>query len=100
MFAPINTDAPIYHWPRATVGLIAVNVAALVAIRSGVLGDFDHVVARYGLVHGSGLKPWQWVTSNFVHRDWLHLAGNMLFLWGLGLVVEGEGGRSEEHTSE
>lgn len=90
MFAPINTDAPIYHWPRATVGLIAVNLAALIAIRSGALGDFEHVVARYGLAHGSGLKPWQWVTSNFVHRDWLHLAGNMLFLWGLGLVVEGK----------
>lgn len=90
VLAPINTDAPIYHWPRATVGLIAANVIAFLAIRSGALGEFDAVVARYGLVHGNGLQPWQWVTSNFVHHDWLHLAGNMLFLWGLGLVVEGK----------
>ena len=90
VLAPINTDAPIYHWPRATVGLIAANLVAFLAIRSGALGEFVDVVARYGLVHGAGLKPWQWITSNFVHRDWLHLAGNMLFLWGLGLVVEGK----------
>jgi len=90
VLAPINTDAPIYHWPRATVGLIAANVLAFIATRSGALGDFDDVVTRYGLVHGAGLRPWQWVTSNFVHRDILHLAGNMLFLWGLGLVVEGK----------
>lgn len=90
VFAPINTDAPIYHWPRATVGLIAANLATFLLIRSGALGEFDDVVARYGLVHGAGLRPWQWVTSNFIHRDWLHLAGNMLFLWGLGLVVEGK----------
>ena len=91
VIAPINTDAPIYHWPRATVGLIAANVVAFVAIRSGVLGEFeDEVVLRYGLVHGAGLKPWQWLTSNFVHRDWLHLIGNMLFLWCLGLVIEGK----------
>ncbi|MBL8848433.1 MAG: rhomboid family intramembrane serine protease, partial [Planctomycetaceae bacterium] len=90
VLAPINTDAPIYHWPRATVGLIAANVVAFLAIGSGALGTFEDVVARYGLVHGEGLQPWQWLTSNFVHRDWLHLAGNMLFLWGLGLVVEGK----------
>lgn len=91
VLVPINTDAPIYHWPRATVGLIAASLVAFLAIRSGALGGFeDDVVVRYGLVHGAGLKPWQWVTSNFVHRDWLHLTGNMLFLWGLGLVVEGK----------
>lgn len=90
VFAPINTDAPLYHWPRATVGLIAANVLVFGLTRSGALGSFEDVVGRYGLSHGAGLQPWQWVTSNFIHRDLLHLAGNMLFLWGLGLVVEGK----------
>ena len=26
---PTGTDAPIYHWPYATVGLIVVNIALL-----------------------------------------------------------------------
>lgn len=91
VLAPINTDAPIYHWPRATVGLILVNVAAFILTASGSLGAFEEVVApRYGLIRGAGLRPWQWITSNFLHYDWLHLTGNMLFLWGLGLVVEGK----------
>ena len=29
---PYSTDAPVYHWPVATVGLIAANVAVLVAV--------------------------------------------------------------------
>ena len=29
MLIPINTDAPIYHWPWATLGLI---VAALILL--------------------------------------------------------------------
>jgi membrane associated rhomboid family serine protease len=70
--------------------LIAANVAAFVLTWSGALGSFENVIARYGLEHGAGFQPWQWLTSNFIHRDILHLAGNMLFLWGLGLVVEGK----------
>ena len=29
---PTGTDAPIYHWPYATVGLIVLNVALLFAV--------------------------------------------------------------------
>jgi membrane associated rhomboid family serine protease len=90
VFAPINTDAPIYHWPKATVGLIAANLLAFVLIASGAFGEFEQAVSRFGLTYGSGLRPWQWVTSSFVHWDLVHVLGNMLFLWGLGLVVEGK----------
>ncbi len=90
VFAPINTDAPIYHWPKATVGLIAANLMSFAIIASGVLGEFHQVVARYGLTYGGGLRPWQWLTSSFVHFDFVHVLGNMMFLWGLGLVVEGK----------
>ncbi len=37
-----------------------------------------------------GLKPWQWLSSAFMHDGWLHLIGNMVFLWSFGLVVEGK----------
>lgn len=92
MLAPLNSDAPLYHWPAATAGLIAVNVLAFLLITSGALGDEQEVLRNYGLVLGAGLHPLQWVTSNFVHVRLLHLAGNMLFLWPFGLVVEGKVG--------
>ena len=90
VLTPIHTDAPIYHWPRATVGLIAVNGLVFLLTAGGAAGPFAEVVERYGLSHGAGLHPLQWLTSNFLHADILHLAGNMLFLWGFGLVVEGK----------
>ncbi len=44
----------------------------------------------WGLTHGEGLHPVQWVTNNFLHGRIFHLVGNMIFLWGFGLVVEGK----------
>ena len=90
VFAPLTSDAPLYHWPRATVGLIAANVVAFAAVRSGLGGSEEVVLTQVGLVLGNGLHPLQWVTSNFVHLSFLHLAGNMMFLWAFGLIVEGK----------
>ncbi len=36
------------------------------------------------------VAPLQWLTNNFMHADILHLVGNMFFLWGFGLVIEGK----------
>jgi membrane associated rhomboid family serine protease len=101
---PMGTDAPIYHWPYATVGLIVLNVALLFAVppvhSTPALDDDGEVIEgveeisnfdRYALAIGDGrLHPVQWVTHNFLHYGLIHLAGNMLFLWAFGLVVEGK----------
>ena len=51
------------------------------------VSNFD----RYALAIGDGrLHPVQWVTHNFLHYGLIHLAGNMLFLWAFGIVVEGK----------
>ncbi|MGY8770381.1 MAG: rhomboid family intramembrane serine protease [Pirellulales bacterium] len=42
------------------------------------------------LHYGRGLKPWQWLTSNFMHAGIGHLLSNMIFLWCFGLIVEGK----------
>jgi membrane associated rhomboid family serine protease len=42
------------------------------------------------LQYGAGLKPWQWMTSIFMHAGIGHLLGNMIFLWAFGLIVEGK----------
>lgn len=94
MLIPYGTDAPIYHLPFATGGMIAVNVAAFFGLTwlAGTMSEerFTEVVSQLVLLHGQGLRPWQWVTSNFLHADFLHLLGNMFCLWGFGLVVEGK----------
>ncbi len=89
MIIPLSTDAPVYHFPFATIGLIVVNVICFLI--SG-MGSMEHVEqwASFSLQHGQGLHPVQWVTSNFLHAGFMHLAGNMIFFWGFGLVVEGK----------
>jgi membrane associated rhomboid family serine protease len=101
---PTGTDAPIYHWPYATVGLIVLNVALLFAVppvssaptldeNGDVIDGIEEIsnFERYALALGDGrLHPVQWVTHNFLHYGLLHLAGNMLFLWSFGIVVEGK----------
>ncbi|SFI86655.1 rhomboid family intramembrane serine protease [Planctomicrobium piriforme] len=85
MIIPISTDAPIYHRPYGTVGLIVLNVAVF-SLLLAQPEQFDHLALSYG----HGLTPFTWLTSNFVHGGWLHLIGNMIFLWGFGLIVEGK----------
>jgi membrane associated rhomboid family serine protease len=85
MFIPFGTDAPIYHWPRATVGLITINVLAYAAARA----DWD-AATPWMLEYGKGLHPVQWCTYSFLHPAILPLVGNMLFLWMFGLIVEGK----------
>jgi len=86
MFFPYSTDAPIYYWPIMTVGLIVVNVVVFVATVTAVPEQIEPWILQWG----NGLHPLQWISSCFLHAGFLHLLGNMLCLWGFGLVVEGK----------
>ena len=81
MLIPIGTDAPVYHWPVVTVGLIAINTAVFFLVGQP---------QEWMLSVGDGWHPAQWVTAAFLHANAYHLIGNMLFLWAYGLVVEGK----------
>ena len=81
---PLNTDAPIYHWPWLTLVLIATNAVTF------FLTDFGREPHGWLLQFGHGLHPLEWLAYNFLHFGWLHLIGNMVFLWGFGLIVEGK----------
>ena len=83
MLIPYSTDAPVYHRPYGTVGLIVLNCIVYFGIE-------DDTALEYILWWGDGLHPVQWVTSNFIHGDFWHLFGNMIFLWTFGLVIEGK----------
>ncbi len=83
MIIPWGTDAPIYHRPIATMGVIAVNVVLYLLVPG-------EATENLALTIGGGIHPLQWVVSNFLHSGIFELAGNMLFLWTFGLVVEGK----------
>jgi membrane associated rhomboid family serine protease len=87
MLIPLGTDAPLYHFPYATIGLIAVN-AVCFAITG--FGMDPEAVNPWLLHHGPGISPLEWFSSAFAHGGWTHLLGSMLFLWTFGLVVEGK----------
>jgi membrane associated rhomboid family serine protease len=101
---PIKDNVPTRTFPLVTVALIAVNVVVwLWEWRSGVNGE----VLEYGYypcsLEGPCVQPASTVshvpwyegalTSMFLHGSWLHIAGNMLFLWIFGNNVEDSLGR-------
>ena len=86
MIIPYSTDAPIYHFPKATLGVIAANVAVHVAWCALPPDSAE----PFAMKLGAGLQPLQWLTHNFLHADIFHLLGNMIFLWSYGIIVEGK----------
>lgn len=86
IIVPWRTDAPIYHFPYGTIGLIVVNIAVHFLFAMGDEGRIEPFI----LAFGAGLHPTQWITANFLHLGLFHLLGNMVFLWGFGIVVEGK----------
>lgn len=94
---PIRDHNPSGRTPIVTYALIAANVAIFFGYWL-TLGD-DYQLAlffnRWGLVPvavTSGFQVETVVTSMFLHGGFLHLAGNMLFLWIYGDNLEEEMG--------
>jgi rhomboid protease GluP len=83
-------EKPIMNM-RATVTLIAINVAIYVFVNglsdTPRLPDVLDAGAMYGpaVVHG---EYWRIVTSAFLHANFLHIATNMLALLQVGSLVE------------
>lgn len=73
--------------PWATWVLIAVNVLVFIFVNRGMTID-QEVANAYGRSLNNA-NPLTFVTSIFLHGDFFHLAGNMLFLTVVGLAVEG-----------
>ena len=102
---PLKDNVPTRAFPVVTVGLIAVNVAVWIWQITGTPLNDD--VLRYGYypcsLHGPCVAPASEVThapwyvtvftSMFMHGSWLHIGGNMLFLWIFGNNVEDALGR-------
>jgi membrane associated rhomboid family serine protease len=114
---PYKDENPTFRTPIITVALIGLNVMAWVLVQGGG-GEpaLSQSVCDLGLVPGHLLGALQagarirlgpdaycelgnfpaWgtvLTSMFMHGGWLHLIGNMWFLWIFGNNIEDATGR-------
>lgn len=90
---PIRDHNPSGRTPYVTYALIAANIAIFLAYWYGLQSKY----AINGFFYTWGLVP-QFVMSGenlptlithmFLHGGWMHLAGNMLFLWIFGDNLE------------
>ena len=104
---PVKDNIPNSRFPYVTVALIVANVLVYFLVEHGGLTSVDQAaVADYGAVpyaithcplSADGCAPGvpsdtptllTLFTSMFMHGSFLHLAGNMLFLWIFGANVE------------
>ncbi len=98
---PLKDDTPSGVKPYVTISLIAACSAVFLWQQSLGAPDGRRAVAALGaipavLLTDARLPPdLQWIprygplfTSMFLHGGWLHLAGNMLYLWIYGDNVE------------
>ncbi len=105
---PLRADVPRRRFPATTLVLVALNVAAWAfELHHGVgLATLDYGLIPSWLLHGiregpielPGIGravlhqevpfPWTVLTAMFMHGGWLHILGNMWFLWIFGEGVE------------
>jgi len=103
MFIPLHDDNPLENMTRPWVnyGLIAVTIltffitgganteevrkaAFMFGLVPSVVNDIRELPAEYVLIPETAT----YVTYAFLHANFLHLAGNMLFLWVFGDNIE------------
>lgn len=112
MIFPLRDDVSTQHTPYITYAIIALNVSTWCLIQSfGYEPGLSESICRYGFVPGNLLETiapgeavrlsqnivcrfwpeaefFRLVTSMFMHGGWMHIIGNMWFLWVFGDNVE------------
>lgn len=101
---PLKDDIPTDKFPIVTIALIVIN--ALIFFYSISLGeDFQYLIVKLGAIpyeitHQIEVTPeaafpvnMTLLTAMFLHGGWLHIIGNMLYLWIFGNNIEDKLGR-------
>ena len=98
---PISDENPVKITPFVTWGLIAVCVGVWIWQWQHLDKAWGDIIVHYGFTPRSFMSP-QFdftempaaaptltiFTSMFLHGSWLHLGGNMLYLWIFGNNIE------------
>jgi membrane associated rhomboid family serine protease len=98
---PLYDDNPQIRLPVVTIGLMAACTAVFLWQDGLAPRAQEAATFSYGMVpavlfgtadlppHLREVPPWATIfTSMFIHGGWLHIGGNMLFLWIFGKGVE------------
>jgi membrane associated rhomboid family serine protease len=109
---PVHDENAIQRTPYVTLALIAVNVLVWLLVQgAGATVPLARSVCEFGLipgeltaslpagtrfpmgeglvcVTGTGRQVHNVITSMFLHGSWMHLIGNMWFLWLFGNNIE------------
>ncbi|MCA1594989.1 MAG: rhomboid family intramembrane serine protease [Chloroflexi bacterium] len=98
MLLPVQVESRLARLPRATLTLVALNLAIYLLLALQAAGQNhsflqDFVFLPSSIVQQWGLLPNQvsaaaFLTSSWIHLDILHLLGNVLFLWVFGAAAE------------
>jgi len=79
---PIRTDRRLQHTPWVNYTIIAANAFVFIVLQRVYSGSVHHYV-----LHPEQPQLHQFFSSMFMHAGWLHLIGNMIFLWVFGNAV-------------
>jgi membrane associated rhomboid family serine protease len=99
---PLKDNVPTRSFPIVTLTLIAINAAVWIFYQLPDLNGSVVELAYQPCEVTSSCPPgtavgegWEvtWLTSMFMHGSWLHIIGNMIFLWVFGNNVEDAMGR-------
>ena len=97
---PLKDDIPSSRLPVVTIALVAINCLVYLYLKSLGGEGYESALFRMGTIpyeitHGVELNPegafpipLTLFTAMFLHGGFLHLAGNMLYLWIFGDNIE------------
>ena len=93
---PLRDDNPTVLWPLVTIALILANTAVFFYELSLDPRLLESLIYQMGMVPaavtGSFIPGtggyFTLVTSMFLHGGWMHVIGNMLYLWIFGNNIE------------
>lgn len=96
---PLRDSTPSRHFPVITVLLIIINL--YIFYHETQLGPgiedlfytFGLIPIQYTNYHMSWMDYYPFITSMFLHGNWMHVVGNMWILWLFGDNVEDHMGR-------
>jgi len=91
MFPIGDENRGIRSRPYVNYAIIAINIVVFLYQLTLTQPDLERFIRDWGAVpaeisHGNNLITL--ITSMFMHGGWLHIAGNMLFLWVFGDNIE------------
>jgi membrane associated rhomboid family serine protease len=87
---PLGTTVPLRRKPVVTNALVWINIFIFILTRYS--GHFEEILLEFGYTAVDDRLPTLF-THIFLHGGYLHVLGNMLFLWIFGANVEDRMGR-------